>query len=519
MHSPHPVFSLRRLAMTACLMMPAIACADLFDDGHPDLIPTSQFPAPVEPNSWRGILRINCDFSHAAYDDPLLFPGQPGAAHYHKFYGYTGTDAQLHAEALYAPVPEGATVSTCQGNQLNRSAYWIPALLAPLYDESGARVIDEDGEPAWQVVDAVVGGDDVAHEIFYYSAAVDELHTIVAPPPGLSIIAGTGSANSADPQDMAIARWHCQSWEATDAGNPDFRPYIPECTAPDRVRMDLFFPSCWNGVDLDSPDHKSHMAYPEQVGGLMVCPESHPVPLPRVSYHYAFPVRPENADPASRSSRGWRLASDMYTVSDNEPGGYSLHGDWINGWHVEVMDEIVRGCIQGALDCHDGNLANGYRLSGTSEGIQNRLPIENAGMGLHAGSEHAVIFGPELAGAWFEPATAGQGLFISSDAAGSTLFAGWFTYQGPSETSPGAHRWWTIQGDYADANSELTIYLTEGGDFDAATPTSTRPAGAATMAFEDCNSATLDYRFDTGEAGTIELLRLLPVADTACEYR
>ena len=150
---------------------------------------------------------------------------------------------------------------------------------------------------------------------------------------------------------------------------------------PDRLRFDLFFPSCWNGVDLDSADHKSHMAYPETVAGITRCPSSHPVPLPRVSYHYAFPVKPENVDPVSQSTRGWRLAADSYTVSLAEAGGYSLHGDWINGWHVEAMNALITHCIKGALDCHDGNLANGFRLSGTAAGRQNTLTVINQGMG------------------------------------------------------------------------------------------------------------------------------------------
>ena len=33
----------------------------------------------------------------------------------------------------------------------------------------------------------------------------------------------------------------------------------------DGLRLELMFPSCWNGKDLDSEDHKSHMAYPDQV--------------------------------------------------------------------------------------------------------------------------------------------------------------------------------------------------------------------------------------------------------------
>ncbi|MBD8527896.1 DUF1996 domain-containing protein [Pseudomarimonas arenosa] len=354
---------------------------DLFSSGHPDLIATSQQPSPVAPNSWRGILRINCDFSHAAYDDPLVFNGHPGAAHYHQFYGFLATDAFTEADDFYLPLGPGERASSCQGNQLNQSAYWVPALLAPLYDESGQRLLDGDGNPAWQVVNAVVGNDDVAHEVFYYSAAVDNLASIQAPPPGLSIIAGRATANIDSAQASTVARWHCQSWNASDASNPDFRAFIPECQVPDRLRFDLFFPSCWNGVDLDSPDHQSHMAYPETVAGVTRCPASHPVALPRVTYHYAFPVRPENVDPASNSTRGWRLASDAYTVSSTEPGGYSLHGDWMNGWHVEVMQALIDNCIKAALDCHDGNLANGFRLSGTAAGVQNVLPVINQGLG------------------------------------------------------------------------------------------------------------------------------------------
>ena len=70
--------------------------------------------------------------------------------------------------------------------------------------------------------------------------------------------------------------------------------------------MDIFFPSCWNGTDLDSYDHKSHLAYPVNNGGPngTVCPASHPVPIIRVSFHYAYAVKPEVYEPATKSSRG-----------------------------------------------------------------------------------------------------------------------------------------------------------------------------------------------------------------------
>lgn len=41
-------------------------------------------------------------------------------------------------------------------------------------------------------------------------------------------------------------------------------------------------------------------------------------------------------------------------------------------------------CVKQGLDCHDGNLANGYRLSGTSPGTQEVPEIINQGQGHHA---------------------------------------------------------------------------------------------------------------------------------------
>lgn len=392
--SPHLVFPLdpgeHRLTVTAFDTAdragdPATArwtvssiFGDAFDNTiHPELIRTTQQPSAVAPNSWRGILRLNCDFSHSAYDDPVVYPGQAGRAHLHRFYGNTRLDHTSTVESLLT-----GGESSCQGNTLNRSAYWIPAVLAPSYNPTtGARLTDGNGDPAWKVVPGVVGNDDVAHEIFYYSAGVSDLASIRTIPLGLKMIAGDHMGMPGMAQDTAIARWHCQSWESSDGANPRWSASIPQCSAPDRVRMDLFFPSCWNGRDLDSADHKSHMAYPVTSGGRSECPASHPVPIVRVSYHYAFGVLPDVYDPATRSSRGWRMASDMYSASTTTPGGMSLHGDWINAWHPEALAMILSSCIQRGLDCHDGNLANGFRLSGTRPGTQASPAIVNEGRG------------------------------------------------------------------------------------------------------------------------------------------
>lgn len=393
--SPHSVFplevkdhtlSIRAITQTGTAGAPSDTnwtVSSIFGDSadtsqHADLTQSNVTPAAVEPNSWRGIMRINCDFAHSSYDDPVVFPGQDEAAHLHRFYGNTLLDENSDIESLFT-----TGESSCQGNELNRSAYWYPALLAPAYDQiTGARLTNSKGEPAWNAVKAVVGNDDVAHEVFYYSAGVDDLTSVQPIPLGLKMIAGNHMGQPGTEQDTGIVRWHCQSWESSDATNPRWSTSVPECLAPDRLRMDIFFPSCWDGVNLDSDDHKSHLAYPENPTGernSTVCPANHPVPIIRVSFHYAFGVKPDVYDPATQSSRGWRLASDMYDVSTLNPGGMSLHADWFNAWHPEALQMVLDTCIKGALDCHDGNFGTGVRLSGTRPGTQVEPEVVNIG--------------------------------------------------------------------------------------------------------------------------------------------
>lgn len=334
----------------------------IFATNSPDfqaqrLIDGQVMPTPLTTGSWKGILRVNCEFDRAAYDDPIGKPGQSGKASLYAFYGHKNVTAQLDFDSLISSDSAG-----CSGNTLNRSGYWMPVLLAPQYNYStGQRVRDAAGQEAWSPVLAKVGEGDrtaaAAHELFYYSAGVADLDSIWAPPLGLRIVAGRAATTpSAAVQSTSIVRWHCQSWDSSDAAGGPWSSTIPECAAPDMLRLDIFFPSCWNGRDLDSPDHASHMAYPSGSGSALACPGTHPYPIVRVSYHFAYPLFPGQLDPATRTSKGFRLASDAYTVSGNN-GGLSLHGAWFNGWHPEAMDMILKGCIRGRRDCHDGNFA------------------------------------------------------------------------------------------------------------------------------------------------------------------
>lgn len=65
---------------------------------------------------------------------------------------------------------------------------------------------------------------------------------------------------------------------------------FPNKPCPGGIRATIIFPSCWDGVNLDSPDHKSHVAYAPGNSALAgdKCPSTHPVRIPQVMYEIMF---------------------------------------------------------------------------------------------------------------------------------------------------------------------------------------------------------------------------------------
>lgn len=84
-------------------------------------------------------------------------------------------------------------------------------------------------------------------------------------------------------------------------------------------RVSVHFPSCWDGKNLDSPDHKSHVAYPAsgtfESGGP--CPSTHPVKIPQIMYEVMFDTRQFNnkADWPADGSLPWYWSMGDNTVS------------------------------------------------------------------------------------------------------------------------------------------------------------------------------------------------------------
>lgn len=275
---------------------------------------TTVAPRPDNGTVGDGQFRVACEYSHFAYDDPIVFPGEPGRSHLHMFFGNTLTDAHTTTESL---VNSGG--ATCNGFELNRSAYWTPALL--------------DGEGNVVVPDAII--------LYYKSKDVDSVQPM---PQGLKMVAG----NTRDDTFTASSRLH---WSCGGNGSAyDHTNRIPDCGG-DLINASVVFPNCWDGVNLDSADHLSHLAY---VAEQDPCPAEHPVRLPQISILLYFPGAP--------SVEGWHLASDRAGGGDTDPGA-TLHADWWGGWNDDAMELWTNGCMRAARNCSFGQTGTDRQLA------------------------------------------------------------------------------------------------------------------------------------------------------------
>jgi Domain of unknown function (DUF1996) len=146
-------------------------------------------------------------------------------------------------------------------------------------------------------------------------------------PNNLRMIAGDASATT--PQPFRIVFWNCGGGEG---GSPSAT--VPTCAnvPGSALRLHVRFPNCWDGRRLDSPDHKSHMAYATKGR----CPSSHPVAVPAITVLFRYP---------SLGGIGFSLASG---------GQLSGHADFVNAWRPGALRTLVEDCLNELVRCGRG---------------------------------------------------------------------------------------------------------------------------------------------------------------------
>jgi hypothetical protein len=355
-HTPRPSRRRwRRLAAAAALVVVGSACRPgvLVQDGSvPNPTSTGYTATRIRSTAQTpgysdgvGAFRVSCRFSHMAWDDPIVAPNQPGGSHLHTFFGNTGVNAMSTAPSI---ATSGA--STCTGGTANRTAYWVPTMLAvPTAGAPGTPVTNFHGiSPSWTHIASLDGSE--ALQVYYKTGYQGVPAGVVQNfPAGLRMIAGSATRTSPTGSGNPIVSYDCISPYNT-SGHIGTES-IPACAAGNLLTMTVRFPQCWDGRNLDSADHKSHMAYGTWGVG---CPATHPVALPEVTFNVRWLVQP------GQDTRTWRLSSDMYSG----PGGYSGHADWFNGWDQPTFQRVVDNCLRPGRDCHMNLLGDGRELYG-----------------------------------------------------------------------------------------------------------------------------------------------------------
>ncbi len=256
----------------------------------PPVVP-SGFPQPKHVGFHE--FQADCEVNAVRADDPIVFPRRPGMSHSHTFVG-----ARTTARSTTGSLSAAPTSCSVPGDH---SSYWFPTMYL------GDRVIRPRGP-----------------QIIYYKSGVEDAASVRAFPRGLRFVLGDPKATQAQfRRDSRVSGWTC----GTTGAHYDFPA---RCERGSQLLVRYKAPSCWDGRRLDSPDHKSHMAYP--VDGA--CPAGHPVALPMLEYKIAYPVDGD----LSRL----RLASGH---------GYSWHADFFAAWDMPTQEALVTQCINGGGQC------------------------------------------------------------------------------------------------------------------------------------------------------------------------
>lgn len=260
------------------------------------VVPSTYVPPATNPPTTHHEFQANCSVSRSNLpDDPIVFPNMPGASHSHTFMGNTTTNAATTLASLQA----GSTACITPGD---KTGYWMPTLL-----------------------NGTIPVQPVGNQVIYYKSGVLDYTSVRPFPAGLRYVVGSPAATL---DEFKNSPGHVEGFEC---GNSTDNWDIPaSCTAGSQLNVRFQAPSCWDGIHLDTPDHKSHMAYPV-VG---VCPADHPVAVPMIEFKMAWPV-----------------SGDMSQVHFASGRGYSFHYDVYNAWDAPTLAALTSHCINGGLQC------------------------------------------------------------------------------------------------------------------------------------------------------------------------
>ncbi|MEM9135397.1 MAG: DUF1996 domain-containing protein [Actinomycetota bacterium] len=305
-----------------------------------------EFAFPIDSG---GQFRIACEFSHFAYDDPILHPGQPGGAHLHMFFGNT----DINAFSTYRSMRDTGG-STCNGGELNRSGYWAPAMIDPDPEAPGGAWVRVPERIVVYYKGEVLANGSTPESVSGGAQPYRPKMANVAPTPGVAeiplAVGGLGGSG--------LPEWKCSN-NFSAPGVPETVGRIPDCDgdtwyseADDQwtvLEMEVRFENCLN-TDKSDDDWTAWETRGAQGWFVANCTGELENPddwddtyevFPHLEYFVNYRV-----DPGEDTS-DWFLSSDVSPGTfalAGEPG-HSIHADWWGAWHPRINEEWLDNCV------------------------------------------------------------------------------------------------------------------------------------------------------------------------------
>ncbi|MPY64383.1 DUF1996 domain-containing protein [Streptomyces spongiae] len=255
-------------------------------------------------------------------DNVIVAPGvSNGAQHQHDYVGNQDNDAFASDEQL------AAADTTCQ-NQGDKSSYFWPVLRV----QDGQDDVDANAPGGGQ--DGNVGTilQPAEAELKFVGNKTSD---VVAMPSALRIITGDAKA-FVNGLANANTNWSCTGFE--DRQLTDKYPICPEGSSVVRTSN---FQSCWDGQNIDSANHRTHVDFVEQDGS---CSNGFQA-IPQLQVRLVYDV-----DAPQIQNGQVQNAFAVDSFPDQLHKAITDHNDFINFFDENTMNQVV-DCINSGQDC------------------------------------------------------------------------------------------------------------------------------------------------------------------------
>jgi hypothetical protein len=290
--------------------------------------PTQQTPPPSADAS-RGTFATSCGVNENGLfnsDNVIVAPGVTNGAHH--FHDYVGNQANN----AFASDDDLANADTSCVDQGDKSSYFWPVLRL----QNGTQ--EQDAQAPGGGIEGNAGEIVTPKEVTmtFVGNARGE---VTAMPRLLRIITGdakafvNGTAN-------ANASWSCTGFE--DRQLKDKYPLCPD--GSDVVRT-FRFQSCWDGSNIDSANHRTHVAFAGADGS---CPGGFQA-IPQLVQRIVYDVDAPSLQDGGRTTP--LFAVDSFPEQLHKP--VTDHGDFINVFDEDLMGQMV-DCINEGRTCGAG---------------------------------------------------------------------------------------------------------------------------------------------------------------------